>query len=144
MDVIFDSGSDLCGDFREWCGQQPALIELRLVAADSPQAAGLLPTSRAFDGGEELTVLANERAVYTGDSAWLMCLFALRDYRDWAVRLAHPSLAPLVRQAVRMFMESPQSISEWAILTDPQLVALLRGSRKLSSSERANEWALWA
>ncbi len=144
MDVIFDSGSELCRDFRDWCGQQPAFVELRFIAADSPRAADLLPASAAAGQSEELTVVADEGTTHSGDSAWLMCLFALREYRSWAGRLAHPSLAPLVRQAIRRFIDSPQLISAWASLPDPQLVTLLREPRRPASSSCVDEWALWA
>jgi hypothetical protein len=40
--------------------------------------------------------------VYTGDTAWLACLWALKGYRGWAYRLAQPALLPLARRAIAM------------------------------------------
>src|SRR2546423_902043 len=48
----------------------------------------------------EVTVVADTGAVYTGDAAWLICLWALDGYRALALRLARPRLRPLARRVV--------------------------------------------
>ena len=51
-------------------------------------------------------VVSDEGAVYRDGSAWIMCLFALEEYRDWANRLAHPLLRPLARQAFALLSQA--------------------------------------
>src|SRR5947209_8036605 len=60
---------------------EPALIPLLPLAAQSPEAARLFP---GHAPGAELAVVSDEGAVWLGDHAWIMCLYALRNYRDWA------------------------------------------------------------
>ena len=48
----------------------------------------------------DVTVVADTGAVYRGDSAWLVCLWALDGYRGLALRLATPRLRPLARRMV--------------------------------------------
>ena len=47
----------------------------------------------------ELVVVDDSGGVYRNGSAWIMCLYALREYREWSLRLATPALFPLARQA---------------------------------------------
>jgi hypothetical protein len=42
-----------------------------------------------------------------------MCLYALEEYRDWALRLASPLLLPLARQAFETLSKNRQAISRW-------------------------------
>jgi hypothetical protein len=52
-----------------------------------------------------------------------MCLYAMRDYRDWARRLAHPLLLPLARQAFDTLSKNRHEISQWLAGGDPQGIA---------------------
>jgi len=47
-----------------------------------------------------VTVVADTGAVYEGDAAWLVCLWALDGYRGLAQRLSAPRLRPLARRVV--------------------------------------------
>jgi hypothetical protein len=42
-----------------------------------------------------------------------MCLWALREYREWSQRLAHPALLPLARRACELVSENRHKISRW-------------------------------
>ena len=46
---------------------------------------------------DELVVVADTGEVWSGDTAWLMVLWALVEYRDWSYRLADPLLLPTAR-----------------------------------------------
>jgi hypothetical protein len=43
-------------------------------------------------------VSADSGEVWRGDDAWLIVLWALAEYRQWAYRLASPLLRPTARQ----------------------------------------------
>ena len=60
---------------------------------------------------EQLTVVSDAGEVWQGAGAWTMCLWALRDYREWSLRLASPVLAPLARRAVELVSQNRLSLS---------------------------------
>jgi hypothetical protein len=43
------------------------------------------------------SVIADTGEIWEGDSAWIIVLWALRDYRQWSKRLASPSMLPMAR-----------------------------------------------
>src|SRR5215468_5674662 len=98
--VLYDARCGLCTWAKGWLLRQSLLIDLRFIPAGSALAGRLFP---GLDGPgeppEELVVVSDQGAVYRNGSAWIMCLFALEGYREWANRLAHPLLRPLARQA---------------------------------------------
>jgi predicted DCC family thiol-disulfide oxidoreductase YuxK len=96
--VFYDGECALCRRCREWLASQPAYLELQFHPFQSEAARRLCPELPRFQPSERLIVLADNGAVYAGESAWLMCLYALRDYRRWSLRLASPALRPLAQR----------------------------------------------
>jgi len=45
-------------------------------------------------------VIGDDGAVYFGPKAWLMCLWALREYREWSLRLSSPALLPNAKRVI--------------------------------------------
>jgi len=104
--------------------KQPALIELRFIPAGSALADRLFPElSRSGEPPEELVVVSDQGGVYREGSAWIMCLFALEAYRDWANRLAHPLLRPMARQAFALLSRQRKRISRWLSLASEVEIA---------------------
>lgn len=99
--VLYDSSCGLCSWLKKWCLDQPAYVDLVFVATGTPAADRILPIERGRPA-EELVLVSDEGAVYRGNAAWLMCLWALEEYRAWANRLASPGLLPLAREAFHM------------------------------------------
>ena len=99
--VLYDGRCALCLRCRKWMEGQPRMLEVEFLAAGSAEAARRFPTLVPPPGGraEERIVISDEGGVYRAEAAYLMCLYALRGYREWSFRLAHPSRRPLVRQA---------------------------------------------
>jgi predicted DCC family thiol-disulfide oxidoreductase YuxK len=122
--VLYDSRCGLCSTAKWWLLRQPMLIDLRFIPAGSPLAARLFPgLSRPGDPPEELVVVSDQGGVYRDGSAWIMCLFALEEYRDWANRLAHPLLRPLARQAFSLLSRQRSRISRWLSLASEVEIA---------------------
>ena len=71
----------------------------------------------------DLVVVSDEGQVYLNNSAWIMALYALDEYREWACRLAHPVLAPFVRQAFEMISRNRYMISRWLKYGGPEAIA---------------------
>ena len=97
--LLFDWECALCRNCCRWLGRQPAFIELHFIPLQSPEIGRRFPGVEKLNLRERLAVVSDEGAVYQGQYAWIMCLYALRDYRAWSQRLAHPALLPFARQA---------------------------------------------
>jgi predicted DCC family thiol-disulfide oxidoreductase YuxK len=99
LTVLYDAACPLCRRFREWLERQPLLVPVGFVAAGSAEARRLFPTLDHARTLEEVTVVADDGAVWTDEHAWVMCLWATFGHRPLAERLARPSGLPLARAA---------------------------------------------
>lgn len=96
LTVLFDASCALCLRCRDFLASSDTFVPLELLACQSPEAReryGAVPWL-----GEELVVASDDGDVWVGASAFLMCLWALRDYREWSYRLGGPTLAPLAER----------------------------------------------
>ncbi|MGA2705267.1 MAG: DCC1-like thiol-disulfide oxidoreductase family protein [Isosphaeraceae bacterium] len=129
--VLYDARCGLCGWAKRWLMQQPAIVPLSFIPAGSVLAGRLFPgLYQPGDLAEGLVVVSDEGGVYREGNAWIMCLFALEEYRDWANRLAHPLLRPLARQGFALLSGQRSRISRWLSLASENEIAetLRRGS----------------
>ena len=111
--VLFDGECSLCGRCRHWLARQPAFLELHFLPFQSPEVARRFPGIEALHPEEQLLVISDEGGVYRGPQAWIMCLYALRDYREWSQRLAHPALLPWARRVCELLSENRFRVSRW-------------------------------
>jgi len=79
---------------------QDQLTSLEFLAAGSEAARRRFPDIDHEVSLEELVVIADNGAIYRGSKAWIMCLWALRDYRELSFRLASPEWLPVAQRAV--------------------------------------------
>jgi predicted DCC family thiol-disulfide oxidoreductase YuxK len=122
--VLYDAQCGLCSWAKRWLMRQPALIDLKFIPAGSAVAGRLFPgLDRPGEAPDELVVVSDDGAVYRNGSAWIMCLFALEGYREWANRLAHPLLRPLARQAFALLSKQRSRISRWLALASEVEIA---------------------
>jgi predicted DCC family thiol-disulfide oxidoreductase YuxK len=122
--VLYDARCGLCSWAKRWLMRQRTLIDLTFIPAGSTVAARLFPgLDRPGERPEELVVVSDEGGVYRNGSAWIMCLFALEAYREWANRLAHPLLRPLARQAFGLLSRQRSRISRWLSLASEMEIA---------------------
>jgi predicted DCC family thiol-disulfide oxidoreductase YuxK len=105
--VMYDSRCGLCTEVRDWLQAQPSYLDLRLMASDSDDARRMFPSLPAG----ELAVVDDDGRVWLGDRAFIVCLWALREFRGWASRLATPLLRPLARHAFTAVSQNRQSLS---------------------------------
>jgi predicted DCC family thiol-disulfide oxidoreductase YuxK len=138
--VLYDASCGLCSSVREWAQQQPQLITMVFVAANSPQASVLFPTlSRPGMCPEELIVVDDLGGVYREGHAWIMCLYALAEYRALSLRLASPSLLPLARRAFSFLSKRRSALSELlGMPTDRQIATRLQQESAISCAPSAN------
>jgi predicted DCC family thiol-disulfide oxidoreductase YuxK len=122
LTVLFDPACGFCIRCRDWLARQPALVPLTFLAAASEEARARFPTLPQPDPPEELVVVDDEGGVYRGHDAWIMCLYALADYREWALRLAGPRLKPLSRAAFAWISRNRTALSRRLLKAPPEEV----------------------
>jgi predicted DCC family thiol-disulfide oxidoreductase YuxK len=124
--VLYDGRCGLCRRARHWAAEQPAFVPLVFMEAGSDAARRWFPGLASVDEPEELVAVTDEGHVYRNDADWIMCLFALVETREWALRLASPLLRPLARQAFTVVSHERGRISRWLGLDDDEAAARLR------------------
>ncbi|WP_127358721.1 thiol-disulfide oxidoreductase DCC family protein [Actinacidiphila soli] len=100
LTVLYDENCSLCSFVRGWLARQPQLVPLDLVPAGSEEARRRFPSLDHAATQAEITVVGDAGHVYWGEAAWLVCLWALAEYRPMAHRLSTKAGAPLARAAV--------------------------------------------
>jgi predicted DCC family thiol-disulfide oxidoreductase YuxK len=98
--VLYEGHCTLCRRLRAWLETQDQLILLVFLAAGSELARLRFPDIDHQASLQDLMVIADNGAVYRGPKAWIMCLWALRDYRQLSFRLATPDWLPVARRVV--------------------------------------------
>jgi predicted DCC family thiol-disulfide oxidoreductase YuxK len=121
--IIYDPKCELCCRLKDWLLEQRSWIALDLIAAGSETARAMFPQLEQIARPNDLAVISDEGAVYLNDRAWIMVLYALEDYRDWADCLTHPLLMPLARQAYAALSRNRHSLSRWMRSTRPEAIA---------------------
>ena len=121
--VLYDARCGLCSWARRWAQGQPAFVELTFIPAGSDLAARLFPELARADEVAELVVVADDGGVYRDDDAWIMCLYALQDWRELADRLASPFLRPLARRAFALVSKARPKLSRWLDLASDSEIA---------------------
>lgn len=121
--VLYDPKCEICRRLRDWILVQRSWIGMAVVAAGSDQSKRLFPELDQIAGQDDLVVISDEGAVYLNDHAWIMVLYAMVEYRDWAARLTHPLLMPLARQAFAALSKNRHTLSRWLSSEDPEAIA---------------------
>ena len=128
LTVLYDPDCPLCVRCWKWFDAQPKLLPVDFVPQGTPDAGRRFPALRVGPGEtvEELIVVSRDGKVYRNDSAWIMCLYALRQYRALAFRLSRPALRPLARRAYHIVSSHRQWLSQWfgdagRNINDPEL-----------------------
>lgn len=104
--VLYDASCGFCVRCREWLERQPAFFEVECLWSRSHEAGSRFPDLVRAAEKAELIVVDDEGGVYRGASAWIICLYALRDCREWSLRLASPAWFPFARRAFERLSSS--------------------------------------
>jgi predicted DCC family thiol-disulfide oxidoreductase YuxK len=116
LTVLWDATCPMCARCRAWMEAQPALVPLRFVACGSEEARaryGSIPWL-----GDELVVVSDEGDVWAGPAAFIMCLWALEDWREWSCALSHSFLAPMVERFFQALSSHRRAIAAF-LFPDP-------------------------
>ncbi len=111
LTVLFDAKCALCRRARLWLMNEPEFVPLEFIPAQSEAARVRFPDLDHEATLGDLTVIGDERHVYKGARAWIMCLWALRNYRSLAVRLSSKGALPFAKRFVYQVARNRYHIS---------------------------------
>jgi predicted DCC family thiol-disulfide oxidoreductase YuxK len=121
--VLYDPKCELCCRLKNWILVQRSWIGIAVVEQGSDKAKRLFPDLERIATKNDLAVISDEGALYLNDHAWIMVLYAMVEYRDWAARLTHPLLMPLARQAFAALSKNRHWISRMLSSENPEAIA---------------------
>jgi predicted DCC family thiol-disulfide oxidoreductase YuxK len=117
LTVLYDPQCGLCRRAHEWLREQPKLIELVFIPCKSEEARRRYPHLDHELTQTDRTLVSDDGAIYFGPKAWLMVLWALTRYRDWAYRLSSPELLPTTKRVVSLVSQNRYQIGRVAGLS---------------------------
>ncbi len=121
--VLYDPKCELCERLKDWLLIQRSWLGLSMIPAGSEKARKMFPGLEQIASANDLVVISDDGQVYLNNKAWIMALYALEEYRDWASRLTHPVLAPLARQAFVTISRNRNALSRWLYGRRPEEIA---------------------
>jgi predicted DCC family thiol-disulfide oxidoreductase YuxK len=107
LTIVYDPTCGLCTAAKDWLRKQEPLVGLDFVSegwSTARHAFSQLPPG-------ELAVVADTGEFWLGNHAWIICLWALRDYRDLAFRLTSPGLERLACEAFSLVSRNRSALS---------------------------------
>lgn len=113
LTVLYDAQCGFCVKCRWWLAAQPKYVEMEFLPCGGPDVAARYPELLRPGETEELIVVSDEGGVYRGTRAWILCLWALQEYREWGLRLSNPALMPFARGAFALVSASRKKLSSW-------------------------------
>jgi len=126
LTLFYDARCGLCSRVRQWLSVQPAYVRLEFVPYDSEEAAHRLPNIRHLQANQEIIVMADTGEVWQGAGAWVMCLWALREFRAWSARLASPTMQGVARKMVHWISQNRIGMSRLLrFKSDAELAAVM-------------------
>jgi predicted DCC family thiol-disulfide oxidoreductase YuxK len=118
--AFYDGCCGLCAKARESLEAEATQLPITFLAYQSPEMAALFPELLALRPDQQIIVLADNGAIYQGDSAWLMLLWATDRWRSLAETLAAPAYRGLVKRVVTSISDRRLAISKLLGLRLPQ------------------------
>jgi predicted DCC family thiol-disulfide oxidoreductase YuxK len=113
LTVIYDSECGFCNYCRKWVESQYTLLPLVFIPQGSSEAVRYLRGLERTEDKDELVVVSDEGGIYRGSRAFIMCLWALEDYRELSYRLAQPQLLTFARYAFELLSRNRYALSKW-------------------------------
>ena len=115
LTVLYDPTCGFCVRCRQWLDKQPKRIAMRFIPQGSSRQQRLYPgleyKTDVQGRPDELLVVDDAGNIYRDNKAWVMCFYALRDYRGLAIRLARPGMNGLARRAYALISGNRRMLS---------------------------------
>ncbi|WP_343244852.1 DCC1-like thiol-disulfide oxidoreductase family protein [Streptomyces sp. SID14478] len=100
LTVLYDAECPLCTFARGWLARQRQLVPLEFVPAGSGEARRRFPAVDHARTLSDITVIGDGGQLYRGPAAWVVCMWALREHRATAHRMATPAGMKVAKQVV--------------------------------------------
>ena len=113
LTVLYDAQCELCRRARLWLEGQAKYVPLRFVPAGQAEAARLFPELDHEATRKELFVVGDDGAVYRGEKAWIICLWALREYRSTALWLSSRGTLWAAQSLVKAVSKNRHRFFRW-------------------------------
>ncbi|MEM9235619.1 MAG: DUF393 domain-containing protein [Verrucomicrobiota bacterium] len=111
LTIFYDPRCGICSRFREWLEQQALWVRMEFVDYRSEEAVVRFPDIGAVKADKECVVLADDGRWWQGADAWILCLWATREYRLWSNRLAGPMFKPVLTNVVHLISSNRLTLS---------------------------------
>jgi predicted DCC family thiol-disulfide oxidoreductase YuxK len=95
--VLYDETCGFCCRCAEWIKRQPAHLHVECLPAGDLETRERFPVARG-DAKDELIAVDSDGGVYRDTDAFIVALWALRDWREWSLRLSSDALKPMARR----------------------------------------------
>jgi predicted DCC family thiol-disulfide oxidoreductase YuxK len=122
LTVFYDDRCEFCIRAAGWLAFQDQYIPIETVPRRAGAAVRRL--GERMKAEDQLLVLDDRGGLYRGPQAFIICLYALKDHREWAMRLAEPAMMPLARIVFQTLSENRK------LLARGPIPAWLLGNRK--------------
>ncbi len=126
--VLYDDRCGFCCSCASWLKEQAQLVDIACVPRGSESALALFGEIESHGEEEELIVIDDDGGVYRDTDAWVMTLWALRDYREWSLRLSNPMLKPVARSLFGVVSSNRGALSK-VLALQPDSVVRVRLER---------------
>lgn len=113
LTFFYDDQCGLCCQFRNWLSSQETHVQVEFLPYTSQEASRRFPELPLLHPDREIVVWADNGRWWQGSDAWLMALWATREYHSWAYRLAKPPLRPHLRNIVHQISSNRSTLSRW-------------------------------
>jgi predicted DCC family thiol-disulfide oxidoreductase YuxK len=110
LTILYDGTCALCVRCRDFLAGSSTFVPLELLSSQSRGARerfGDVPWL-----GEELVVVSDDGDVWIGPAAFIVCLWALREWREWSYRLSGEAFAPLAERFFVSLSSNRRSIAK--------------------------------
>lgn len=110
--VLYDTDCAFCVQCKQWIASQRQIVRITFIPADSPESRRIFPNIDHAQSKIDLMAISDDGGVYIAEKAWVMCLWALAEYRSWAFRLASPEMMPSAKSIIGTISKNRKTISK--------------------------------
>ena len=137
LHVLYDAQNDFALRCYGWLMAQPTVWPLEFIPFQATELVARFNGIDDFRSRGPLLAVSDEGAVYSGSSAFIICLYVLERYQDWAFRLSTPALLPLAGNAFDLLVKNGRKFSRvMEKLDDAKLVWLLQYQASASAARQ--------
>ena len=111
LTIFYDPGCGICSQFREWFERQALWVPVEFIGYQTPTAEQRFPGILAVKADQECVVLSDDGQWWQGADAWIVCLWATREFRLWSIRLAGPVFRPVLGNVVHLISSKRLTLS---------------------------------